>query len=274
MEKTKFIDVEKVIAERNPSVLKWMPRPVLSYLKNMMHQEEMNDFLELHKDKKDHEFCQAVVDYMNLTIEVIGLEKIPTDERIVLVMNHPLGGMDAMILITALQERRKDLKFIVNDLLMALTNMSGMFVGVNKIGNQKSGTRERIYDLFESDDCVCVFPAGLVSRKVNGVIQDLEWKKTFVTNAKKFNRKVIPIYIEGHLSKFFYNLSNFRSKLGIKVNLEMLYLSNEMFKQSGRHIKFVVGDAIDPAILYNAEKTEHEIAQEIRGIVYDLSNVE
>ncbi|MDG1331211.1 MAG: 1-acyl-sn-glycerol-3-phosphate acyltransferase [Crocinitomicaceae bacterium] len=273
MEKRRFIDVEKVIAEKNPAVLKWMPRPVLSYLKNMMHQEEMNDFLELHKDKKDHEFCQAVVDYMNLTIEVEGLEKIPKDERIVLVMNHPLGGMDAMILITALEERRKDLKFIVNDILMALTNMNGMFVGVNKIGNkkQKSDLRERIYNLFESDDCVCIFPAGLVSRKVNGVIEDLEWKKTFVTNSRKFDRKVIPIHIEGHLSDFFYRLSNFRRKLGIKANIEMLYLSNEMFKQSGRHIKFIVGDPIDPTILNNESKSELEIAQEIRGMVYDLA---
>lgn len=274
MEKEKFIDIEKVIAEKNPSVLKWMPKVTLNYLKNIIHQDEINDFLELHKDKQDEEFCQAVVDYMNLSIEVVGLEKIPTDERIVLVMNHPLGGMDAMILITALNGRRNDLKFIVNDILMNLTNMSGMFVGVNKVGTQKFGTRERIYELFESDDCVCVFPAGLVSRKLNGVIQDLEWKKTFVTNARKFDRKVIPIHIEGHLSNFFYNFSNLRRKLGIKVNLEMLYLSNEMFKQSGRHIKFVVGDAIDPAILYNAEKSEHEIAQEIRGIVYNLSNAE
>lgn len=270
MEEGKFIDIEKVIADKNPSVLKWMPRVVLNYLKNIIHEDEINDFIELHKDKKNEAFCQAVVDYFNLTVEVVGLEKIPTDERIVLAMNHPLGGMDAMILITALNGRRNDLKFIVNDILLNLKNMKDMFVGVNKVGNQKTGTRERIYELFESDDCVCVFPAGLVSRKVNGHVEDLEWKKTFVTNAKKFDRKVIPIYIEGHLSEFFYRFSNIRKKLGIKVNLEMLYLSNELFKQSGRHIKFVVGDPIDPSILYNTDKSEHEIAQEVRGIVYEL----
>ncbi len=266
----KFIDLEKVIAEKNPAVLKWMPSFVLNYLKYIIHQDEINDFLELHKDKRDMEFCQAVVDYMNITIEVVGLEKIPADERIVLVMNHPLGGMDAMILITALNGRRNDLKFIVNDILMNLTNMSDMFVGVNKIGNKKTGTRERIYELFESDACVCIFPAGLVSRKVKGVVQDLEWKKTFVTNSKKFNRKVIPIHIEGHLSNFFYNLSNLRRKVGVKANIEMLYLANEMFKQTGRHIKFIVGDPIDPAILHTTEKSEHDVAQEIRGMVYDL----
>jgi putative hemolysin len=272
MEEGKFIDVEKVISDKNPSVLKWMPKVVLNYLKSIIHQDEINDFLELHKDKRNEEFCQAVVDYFNLTVEVVGLEKIPTDERIVLVMNHPLGGMDAMILITALNGRRNDLKFIVNDILLNLTNMSDMFVGVNKVGNQKTGTRERIYELFESDDCVCIFPAGLVSREIDGKIQDLDWKKTFVTNSKKFDRKVVPIYIEGRLSKFFYNFSKLRRRLGIKVNLEMLYLSNELFKQSGRHIKFVVGDAIDPAILYNENKSEHEVAQEIRGMVYDLAD--
>jgi putative hemolysin len=180
--------------------------------------------------------------------------------------------MDAMILITALNGRRNDLKFIVNDILLNLTNMSDMFVGVNKVGSQKSGTRQRIYELFESDACVCIFPAGLVSREIDGKIQDLDWKKTFVTNSKKFDRKVIPIHIEGRLSKFFYNFSKLRRRLGIKANLEMLYLSNELFKQSGRHIKFVVGDAIDPAILYNENKSEHEVAQEIRGMVYDLAD--
>lgn len=272
MEEGKFIDIEKVIADKNPSVLKWMPRVVLNYLKNIIHEDEINDFIELHKDKKNEEFCQAVVDYFNLTVEVVGLEKIPIDERIVLVMNHPLGGMDAMILITALNGRRNDLKFIVNDILLNLTNMKDMFVGVNKVGSQKSGTRERIYELFESDACVCIFPAGLVSRKVNGKVEDLEWKKTFVTNARKFDRKVVPIYIEGHLSDFFYKFSNLRKKLGIKANLEMLYLSNELFKQSGRHIKFVVGDIIDPAVLHNEAKSEFEIAQDIRGMVYDLAN--
>jgi len=270
MEKAKFIDVEKVLAEKNPSVLKWMPKIVLNYLKNIIHQEEINDFLEQHKDKKNEEFCQAVVDYFDLKVEVEGLEKIPTDERIVLVMNHPLGGMDAMILITALNGRRNDLKFIVNDILLNLENMKDMFVGVNKVGSQKSGTRERIYELFSSDDCVCIFPAGLVSRKINGKVEDLEWKKTFVTNAKKFNRKVIPIHIEGHLSEFFYKFSNLRRKLGIKANIEMLYLSNELFKQTRRHIKFVVGDPIDEAILYNDKKSEIEIAQDIRKIVYGL----
>lgn len=271
MAEEKFIDIEKVLADKNPAVLKWMPRVVLNYLKSIIHEEEINDFIELHKDKKNEEFCQAVVDYFNLTVEVEGLDKIPTDERVVLVMNHPLGGMDAMILITALEGRRNDLKFIVNDILLNLSNMKDMFVGVNKVGSQKTGTRQRIYKLFESDDCVCIFPAGLVSRKVDGKIEDLEWKKTFVTNAKKFDRKVIPIYIEGHLSNFFYNFSNLRKKLGIKANIEMLYLSHELFKQSGRHIKFTVGDAVDPAILYNTEKTEHEIAQEVRGLVYDLA---
>ena len=271
MGKGKFIDIEKVIAEKNPAVLKWMPSVILNYLKNVMHQDEMNDFLELHKDKQDELFCQAVVDYMNLTVEVVGLEKIPKDERIVLVMNHPLGGMDAMILITALNERRNDLKFIVNDILMNLENMEDMFVGIDKHGKSNKSMRIQIQELFESDVAVCIFPAGLVSREINGEVEDLTWKKTFVTYSKENERTIIPIFIDGNLSKFFYRLSRLRKFFRIKLNIEMLYHSNELFKQRGKHVDFVVGNPIENDYLFGG-LGDRKLAEGIKNKTYELRN--
>ena len=123
-------------------------------------------------------------------------------------------------------------------------NLNGIFLGVNKHGKNSLSKREQLENLFAADEAVCIFPAGLVSRKNNGEIMDLEWKKTFITMSKEHNRTIIPIYIEGNLSNFFYRLSNFRKKIGIKANIEMLYLSNEFFKLQGKHIRIIVGEPI------------------------------
>lgn len=264
-----FVDIEKLIASKNPKALKRLPRFVIRYLQHILHQEEINTFLEDHQDLKNAEWCQAVVDYFDITISVKHIERIPKEGKIVLAMNHPLGGMDAMILVTALKEHRTDLKFIVNDLLMNLDPMKEMFVGVDKIGKNKTSVREQIKQLFQSDEAVCIFPAGLVSRKRKGEIKDLIWKKTFVTYSREYDRTIVPIYIDGRLSQSFYGLSNIRSKIGVKTNIEMLYLANELFKQRERHFQFVVGEPIQAAAL-DASKEDMEVAQEIKEKVYDL----
>ena len=269
MKKEKFIDIQKLIASKSPRLAKWLPGFVFRYLKRILHQEEINDFIEKHENDKNAVFCDEVMAFLNIKVVVEGMEKIPKNGKAILAMNHPLGGMDAIALISALQNQRKDIKFIVNDLLMNLKNLSDLFVGVNKHGKNEKSTRQQIVDLFESDQLVCIFPAGLVSRRKKGKVRDLDWKKTFVTYAKKNDHLVIPIHIDGELSNFFYNLSNFRAKLGIKLNIEMLYLSDELFKQRNKTIIFRVGDPIKINEL-DTTKSEQEIAQIIKEKVYAL----
>lgn len=270
MSEAKFIDVEKVIADKNPKLLKRMPRFLIRYLKRIIHQDEINDFLVVHKEKRNQAFCTEVVNYFNISIEVENLQNIPDNEPVIIAMNHPLGGMDAMILISALREKRTDLKFIVNDILMNLDNLKDMFVGVDKTNNKnRISLREEINELFASDSAVCIFPAGMVSRTVDGKIQDFEWKKTFVTHARRNNRTIIPIYIDGKLSKFFYRFYRIRKFFGIKTNIEMLYLSNEMFKQRDKNLRFVVGEAIRPSD-FDPKMSDKDVAASVRSTVYSL----
>ena len=271
MSEKKFIDIEKLIASKSPKALKWIPKFVIRYLKRILHQDEINQFLWDNRDKKNLEFCEAVVDFLDIEMEIKHLERVPSDGKVVLAMNHPLGGMDAMILVTALKGRREDLKFIVNDLLMNLENINDYFIGVNKHGKSGNNVRAQIRELFQSDNAVCIFPAGLVSRKQDGEIRDLEWKKTFVTYSKQYDRTIIPIYIDGGLSKFFYRLAKFRKFLRIKTNLEMLYLVDELFKQRGKRLKFIVGEPVQKDVLAQ-DKTDRAIAQDIKEIVYNLQS--
>jgi len=269
MEAQKFIDIQKLIVSKSPKLAKWLPGFVMRYLKRILHQDEINAFLVKHKNDKNEVFCDEVMNYLNIKVSIKKKKKIPKSGKVILAMIHPLGGMDAIALVSAIQNHRIDLKFIVNDLLMNLTNLSDLFVGVNKHGKNEKSTREHIMELFSSDKMVCIFPAGLVSRRKNGVVRDLPWKKTFVIYAKKYDHSVIPIHIEGELSNFFYRLSNFRSAIGIKANIEMLYLSNELFKQRNKTITFKVGEPMKIADL-DVSKNEQELAQLIKDKVYSM----
>ena len=126
-------------------------------------------------------------------------------------------------------------------------------------------------DTFASDQAVFVFPAGLVSRKQKGEIRDLKWKKTFVTRAKKYNQPIVPVYIDGRLSNFFYNFANLRTSLGIQKNIEMFYLVNELMKQKGKKVDLVFGELIKPDQLHDG-KSDHQWAEEVKSQVYKLKS--
>ncbi|EAY31789.1 conserved hypothetical protein [Microscilla marina ATCC 23134] len=175
-----------------------------------------------------------------------------------------------MAIVTLLKQKRTDIKFIVNDVLMNLVNLQGMFVGVNKHGKNVKESLRQVDELFATDQLICVFPAGLVSRKKKGAIRDLEWKKTFITRARKHHRLIIPTYIDGELSNFFYRLSNIRTKVGVKTNIEMLYLVNEMFKQRNKKMKVIFGKPIVSNNLDRKIKSDAEWAEEIKNKVYQL----
>ena len=269
MGEIEFINVRKLIGSKNPKMLKWLPGFIISYLERILHQDEINAFMNKHKDVKNADFCREVIDYLNIDLSAEGIENVPESGKIVFAMNHPLGGMDALALVEVLRHRRSDLRFIVNDLLMNVTNLEELFLGVDKHQKTTTSKRAKINDVFKSDSAVSIFPAGLVSRKTDGIVKDLEWKKSFVTLSKQNNRLIIPVYINGSLSNFFYRLANIRRRLGIKMNIEMLYLSNELFKQRNKKMHIIFGKPID-LLSYGSDKNDKQIAQEIKEIVYKL----
>ena len=266
----KRIDVEKLIASKNPKLLKWLPRFVISYLKKIIHEKDVNTFLVKSHGQKNQDFCAAVVDDFDLDVFISNLENIPSTGPATVVMNHPLGGMDAIAFVHALANYRTDIKFVVNDLLLNLEGMKEMFAGVNKYGSNSLNSKKKVADLFETDELICIFPAGLVSRKKGGKVRDLEWKKTFLTMSRKADRVIVPVHINGRLSNFFYNLANFRSFLGIKANIEMLYLVNELYKQNGRKIQFIVGEPINVSS-FDKSKSDVAWAAWMKDKVYALA---
>ncbi len=228
-----FIDVERVFSQKNPRLSALIPGFVYNYLKRILHQNQINDLIGRSKHRYGLDFVDAIMEEFDPEVEVIGLDKIPLDERIVIASNHPLGGLDGIALMQAVGKKRQDIRFPVNDILLYLENLKPLFIPINKHGSNSENIKI-LNETFEGNDSICYFPFGLVSRKKNGQIFDLEWKKTFLTKAKKYKRTIVPTHIGGRNSNFFYGLSNLRKNLGIKANIEMLYLADEFFKQKDK----------------------------------------
>ena len=263
-----FINVEEIIAAKNPKLLRVLPSFLIRYIKRIIHQDFVNNFIRKHGHKNSFEFADAIIDDFGPIVSFSGLENIPEKEGAIIASNHPLGGLDAIALIQTVGKKRRDIKFIVNDILLNLKNFENEFIGVNKHGKNASSTLDLIDKQYNSDQLVLIFPAGLVSRKQkHGNIKDLEWKKSFITKAKKFNKPIIPVHISGNNSNFFYNLSKIRNAIGVKANIEMLYLMDEMYHQRGKKIHITFGKPIAPSLFDNS-KSDFQWAQQLKSFIY------
>lgn len=272
METKKYVDVERILGDKNPRLLKALPGFVINYIKRVIHQDELNMHLNAMSHLSGSDFANETISRVGAKVEWEGLENIPETGGIVIASNHPLGGLDGVALIIAVHQRRADIKFLVNDILMHLEGLRQFWVPVNKHG-KNAGEITKLYDAtFASEGATLIFPAGLVSRKgKDDVVRDLEWKKGCLTFSIKHKRNIVPTYIEGFNSNFFYNLSYYRRKLGIKANLEMFYLVDEMFKQKGKTIKIKFGKPISHEVFTKAHSLNHWSA-ELRHHVYAIGN--
>ena len=258
------IDVKQAIASKNKKLVKWLPHFVIRWIEKLIHQDEMNRFLEKYGHLHDFEFAKHVIaDFAQATITVTNEEKIPKEGRYIVVSNHPLGAIDGLALITLIGKYRSDIKFPVNDLLMALKQLHGIFIPINKHGRHSSDTAKKLHNVFVSNDLILYFPAGLCSRKINGKIQDLEWKKTIIQKAIEYQRDIIPVFFYGRNSERFYRIANWRKNLKIKANFEMLLLPDEMIKQKGKNFAITFGKPI-PYSTFDASKTPKEWAAWLR----------
>jgi len=264
------IDIDKVISDKNPKLGKLLPGFVKSYVKKIAHQDDVNYYINTFWDKEGVDFIEALLKDMNTTVNTVNLENIPEKDKVIVTANHPLGGLDGLALMLAVSRVRKDIQFPVNDILTYIPNLQVLFIPVNKHGSNAENIR-LFNETFEKENIICYFPAGLVSRKQNGVIKDLEWKKTIISKAKRYKRDIIPTYIEGKNSKFFYNLAMYRKKLGIKANVEMFYLANEFFKQRNQTLTITFGPRISYKT-FDKRYKDNEWAQKLKEHVYKLKD--
>ena len=268
----KTIDIEKILKSKMGSKAKFVPGILVSWLKRIAHQDQVNAYLWDSRDKVGVEWLEDCMHYLDTTLEIEGKENLPDpdDGRLyTFVSNHPLGGEDGVAL-GAIIGRHYDgrFRYLVNDLLMNLPGLAPVCIPINKTGKQSRNFPVMVEAGFQSDNHMLMFPAGLCSRKKNGVISDIPWTKTFISKSVQYQRDVVPIHFGGQNSNFFYRLANFSDRF-LPFNLAMLFLVDEMYKNVHKTFRVAIGKPI-PWQTFDKSRTPKEWAQYVRSEVYKL----
>ena len=272
-EQSNLIDLRKIFTAKVPKLMKHMPEWLFRKIQRLLHEDDINEILTKYADKEGLDFINAVVADFNLDVVLEGVDNLMASDRVLVASNHPLGGLDGIALIGSLGNNRGVTLTPVNDFLMFVKNLQPIFIPVSKVGSATANREEslRLFnETFAGDATVCYFPFGLCSRKTKGgKIMDLDWKKTFVTKSKAYQRDIVPTHIEGRNSDFFYNLARLRKRLGIKVNIEMAFLVDEFFKQRNKQLTIYFGNPI-PYQMLDRRYTDAEWAERLRRFSYQL----
>ena len=271
----KTIDIEQILRGKMGAKARWVPRPLVTWLKRIAHQDQVNAFLWQSRDKVGTEWLEACVTYLDMRLDLRGMENLPdkNDGRLyTFVSNHPLGGIDGVAL-GAIIGRHYDSRFryLVNDLLMNLPGLAPLCIPINKTGHQSRQFPAMVKAGFESDNHMLMFPAGLCSRRQkDGSIRDIPWTKTFITKSVEYHRDIVPIHFGGHNSDFFYRLAAFSDRY-LPFNLAMLFLVDEMYKNVGHSFTVTIGKPIAWQT-FDKSKTPMEWAKFVQDKVYSLSS--
>lgn len=270
----KTIDIKRILKDKMGSKARFVPCFLVAWLKKIIHEDEVNRFLWENRNLKGTEWLTACVQYLDMTLDIVGAENLPdkNDGKLyTFVSNHPLGGQDGVSLGSIIG-RHYDGKFryLVNDLLLNLPGLKPVSIGINKTGKQSRDFPRMVEAGFNSDNHLLMFPAGLNSRRINGKIHDLPWKKTFITKSVETHRDVVPIHFSGQNSKRFYRIAKFSDRY-LPFNLAMLFLVDEMYRNVGKTFRITIGKPI-PWQTFNKTKTPMEWANFIEERVYALSS--
>lgn len=268
------IDIDKVLRSKAGDKAGYVPKFVRNWLKRIVHQDEINEFMEQVGDMQGVPWLDAVMDFLNISLDVKGMENLPDDsqgKRFTFVSNHPLGGPDGIALGQILGHRYDGrIRYLVNDLLMNLHGLAPLCVPINKTGKQSRDFPRLVEAAFGSDNHIIMFPAGLCSRREKGVIHDLPWNKTFITKSVETQRDVVPVFFEGRNSDRFYRWASFGKRLGLKFNIAMLFLADETFRHRHKTFKVIIGKPI-PWQTFDRSKKPAEWAASVEDEVYRLN---
>ncbi|MBQ1748162.1 MAG: 1-acyl-sn-glycerol-3-phosphate acyltransferase [Bacteroidales bacterium] len=268
------INLKEVIKNKNPKLYKWLPGFAIWILGRIIHLKEINQVLAESGHLKGVDFADAVLKYLNDTarVDILHPEKFEEGKKYVFVSNHPLGGLDGLVITSELNKKFGPSKFLVNDILMNVKPMEDLFVPVNNLGTAKGRQVHGVIELYNSDYHVMNFPAGACSRLIKGKIQDLPWKRSFVRQATGSGRYIVPMHFQGRNSGLFYWSSKIRMALGIKSFIEMILLPREMFRQRNKTFVLTIGDPISPEEIASSSDNMQTWCDRIRNLVYSYGN--
>ena len=265
----KYIDLEKHIENSDSAFLKKIPKFIVRLLIKLVRQEELNGIINRNAEYYGVDFIRKAFEEFNVKLEVEGLENLPDNGKCFFVANHPFGFMEGLALTTTVASKYGDLKAIGNDVYNMIPNLASVIAVVNVFGKNPRDYILALEEIYQSDVPITHFPSGEVSRVYRGRIQDCAWQKSFITKAISCKRCVVPFYFYGRNSLLFYSTGLLRRLLGIKMNIELALIPNELFWKKNKTIRLKIGKPIPPET-FDKSKSHHEWAQWVREEVYAL----
>lgn len=271
----KPINIKKIFKEKSPKIARWIPGFIYRYIRKIAHEDFTNEIIRDYGHLEGFDFTEAMIKKFNVTLEIEGEENLPKNGKYIFASNHPLGGFDGHILMYIMGKKygKENYRFLVNDILMKLSNMASVFIPINKHGRQGAELAKRLDEAYQSDVQILTFPAGLVSRRIKGQIVDLEWQKSFINKARQYQRDIVPIHMGGRNSEFFYKLGSFRKNIGIKANVEMLYLIDETYNHRNKKFVVKIGEPI-PWQTFDKSKRPLAWGKWVKEKVYKMDGVD
>lgn len=269
---TTQIDIKKVIENKNKKLARRLPSFVYALIEKFVHLKEINEILQKYGDLSGAAFAEGALNYLDVSGRVKYTHEPAKNRRYLFVSNHPLGGLDGLIFINEISRRFGPSKFIVNDFLFNIKPLQDIFIPVNKTGKTSRINLENIRHAYSAEYNICNFPAGLCSRLLQGKIADPPWHKNFVREAAESGRDIVPLFFSGRNSMAFYRLAKLRKFLGIKFNIEMLFLPHELFKQKGASFDMIIGEPITAQEIIESGKSAQEWCDYIREKVYEYGS--
>jgi len=239
-----MIDIQKEIEKKFPKIREkenFFKKSLFKIAKKIVHEDSINQFLNQNSHLKGFEFVDAVLDYFDFdyTVSSSDLQNIPTSGKVVIIANHPLGGLDALCLLRLISQVRQDVKIVANDFLAGFEALNSLLIPIDNYKlRQSKNDIKKIYEALNNEEAVIIFPAGEVSRASTKGIKDPSWNKGFLNFAQNTNAPILPIFLDAKNSKTFYTISL------LNKTFSTLLLSHEMFKKKSKRINIKIGQII------------------------------
>ncbi|MDK2064456.1 GNAT family N-acyltransferase [Aliarcobacter butzleri] len=239
-----MIDIQKEIEKKFPKIKEKenvLKKSLLKIAKKIVHEDSINQFLLQNSHLKGFDFVDAVLDYFDFdyTVSSNDLQNIPSTGKVIIIANHPLGGLDALCLLKLVGQIRKDVKILANDFLVGFEALHSLMIPLDNFKDRQSKESiKKIYEALKNEEAIIIFPAGEVSRATPKGVKDPAWNKGFLNFAKNSNSAILPIFLDAKNSKTFYTISL------INKTFSTLLLSNEMFNKKSKNINIKIGQII------------------------------
>jgi len=268
-----MLNVESAIRVNYPSLLHYpafLTRPMIALLRGLLHEKEINDFLNRHHHS-GLPFIDAALEHLDVSCSANQkeLDNIPAIGKLIIVANHPMGALDAFALIQLISQMRQNgrVKILANAFLMNIPQLQEMLIPVNNVSGKISRESFRcIEDSLAHDEAVIIFPAGEVSRFRPWGVRDEKWKSGFLKLARRNQTPVLPVHIQARNSVLFYVLSMIYKPFGTMM------LPKEMLKARRSRLKVTVGELVSERMLMRSEVSLKQHARMFRKHLYRIAH--